>query len=179
MTAIDRLAKMLASMERRLRVLERAPQLGNSSFEGTIREYDDDGQSRVMLGLMPDGSHGLAAYNDGEWVQFPRDTSHDREAIFSTSTAPEVDAESGPYGVDGTAIVRRFRVFLSPAGSSDTTVSLRRNGVEFVAVTVASGATSGSDAAAEGLVDGDVLTVAATEVGTDVGAVTAIAYLVA
>lgn len=73
MTAVDRLAKMLASMERRLRVLERAPQLGNSSFEGTIREYDDDGQSRVMLGLIPDGSHGLAAYNEGEWKQFPRD----------------------------------------------------------------------------------------------------------
>lgn len=116
----------------------------------------------------------------------PRDRTYwmplgrEREALFSSATTPVVAEASPPYGILGDSTMLRFRVYLSPAGTSATTVKLYRNGTDEIAsVTIASGATSGSSPYAVALTDGDVLTVAATAVGTGITKVTAHADLAA
>lgn len=73
MSAIAKLAQAIAKLQRDVRDLQRAPRLGNSSFEGTLRTYDDEDAARVLYGRLPNGSYGVAALNDGEWKFFPAD----------------------------------------------------------------------------------------------------------
>lgn len=109
------------------------------------------------------------------WLPLGRE----REALFSTATAPVAGQVSPPYGVNGPSTALRFRVFLPTAGSSSSVVKLYLNGAVIASITLASGALSGSTTLAEPLADGDVLTVAATTVGAGVTGMTAIAYTAA
>lgn len=57
--ATDRFARRLVAVEKGMRALQRqGVGLGSSSFEGTINEYDLDGQLLTRIGQQHDGTHG-------------------------------------------------------------------------------------------------------------------------
>lgn len=63
MSQVDRLAAMLAKLQKDVRDLQRAPQLHNSSLEGTLPMYDPaNGRPIGAIGVLPDGSFGVGVY---------------------------------------------------------------------------------------------------------------------
>lgn len=63
MTSTDQLARELAAVKRQVRVLQRRPQLGQSSFEGSLEEYDEEGNLVQIIGAQPDGTHTVTPVN--------------------------------------------------------------------------------------------------------------------
>lgn len=63
MTEIGELARRIARLETGVRALSLAPRLINSSIEnGSIPEYDADGNLVSVIGRQPDGTHGIVNY---------------------------------------------------------------------------------------------------------------------
>ena len=63
MTEIGELARRIARLETGVRALSLAPRLINSSIEnGSIPEYDADGNLVSVIGRQPDGTHGIVTY---------------------------------------------------------------------------------------------------------------------
>ena len=63
MTEIGELARKIARLETGVRALSLAPRLVNSSIEnGSIPEYDADGNLVSVIGRQPDGTHGIVNY---------------------------------------------------------------------------------------------------------------------
>lgn len=57
---IERLARRVVNLEKKVNQALTSPQLGNSSLEngGKIEEYDENGQLVQIIGRQPDGTHG-------------------------------------------------------------------------------------------------------------------------
>ena len=63
MTEVGDLARKIARLETGVRALSLAPRLINSSIEnGSIPEYDADGNLVSVIGRQPDGTHGIVNY---------------------------------------------------------------------------------------------------------------------
>lgn len=88
------------------------------------------------------------------------------EATFSHKGTPSTD-ESGPWSPHRTATLRQVLVLLGTAGSTNTIVTVYVNGGSQGTVTLGNGVTKNTAVFDDVLVaDTDILTVAATTVGT-------------
>lgn len=158
------MAATIADLQRRIRALERAPRLTQSSVEGGALEvYDDTGTLTVLVGNLPDGTPGLVEVN-GPTPPKPTPplvSSRNGQALvwYRTSSkvnhVPDPGFETGVSGWTGSAGTTVAQVGAYPAA-----------GTYSLGVTWAAGGRITRDLAGLGLREGELYTVAVTVTST-------------
>lgn len=117
-----------------------------------------------------------------EQRQDPKVTSRTTLATAASAGLPPFSLSGGvvvstspPWTPFGQVTISNVRVLLGTAGSSTTTVALKKNGTTFATVSLASSATDSTPQLATAtLAPGDLLTVAVTAAGTSASDLTVV-----